>query len=606
MMREKIMRHLGCVALFGILGAAGMACAQDAPVFTPAGEAAERINLLHHRFDKVTEPAFTDEFILADVNLNAERPRRFDEFSGDVSGRFIGALSLMSRGAEDDARLRRLVTELITHQHPDGRFGKASLSFAAADVGPDQMALLWGNGRLLVGLMEYWGRFRDQESLASATRLGDFLLRVFDDCAKPEVIERLRGKAANGFICFTQFNEGLELLTRATGDEKYRDTAVKMEALMEQPGDQHTHGYLTTLRGHMMIYEAEGGKKLLEAVTARYDNLFDTGAVKVNGGLMEFFKENYDRDEGCSEADFVRLALQMWRATGGARYLGDAETCLVNSFSGCQHDTGDFGHRAYDGRGYVAVPGPGRSWWCCSMHGMRAWRDVLDCAVTAPEDGGAKINLFLDGKWAYGPMALSLKRDPSGVGQFVFRVAVDKAPGEARPIAVRVPAWAEAMTLKLNGKPVEAAEEGGYMTVNRAWKAGDLLEAEVRCAVRLRPRDGKTLALADLGGEPVEAAVFVGPWLMGVDAALDPMFHGEPFARNTLLLPDTLDKAEAGPEASQDGVVRPLAVPGMHWSVAYKHEGFPDLCRVVLRPIAEQTAHAQTTVSYWHLVKKAE
>ena len=77
----------------------------------PADELGARIQLIFDRFHKITEPAFTDDFILADVKLNPEYPRRFDEFSGDISGRFLGAVSMMSRGVEDDTQLHRLTAK---------------------------------------------------------------------------------------------------------------------------------------------------------------------------------------------------------------------------------------------------------------------------------------------------------------------------------------------------------------------------------------------------------------------------------------------------------------------------------------------------------------
>ena len=204
---------------------------------------AESINRVFYRFDEVKEPAFSDDFILADVMLNPDQPRRFSDFSGDISGRFLGAVAMTSRGEKDDLQLQRLMGKLLPCQRADGRFGNESLSFTAADIGPDQMALLWGNGRLLVGLLEYHERFPEETAvLEAATRLGDFLLKVFDECATEEVMTRVRGMAANGFICFTQFNEGLELLARATKEEHYRDTAKRMEALLEPRGIQHTHG----------------------------------------------------------------------------------------------------------------------------------------------------------------------------------------------------------------------------------------------------------------------------------------------------------------------------------------------------------------------------
>ena len=238
-----------CVTFFAAAPGAG-----EPPVFTPAGEFGARIQAVLDRYgNQEIAPRFTDDFVLADVVLSPEYPRRFDNFSGDISGRFLGSVSMLPN-PEQAARLEGLVDEIAKHQKPDGRFGTMNLSFAAADIEPENMALLWGNGRLLTGLMEYYEYSGSQKALDCAKKLGDFLIGVYETCSEPDVAKRLEGQAARGFICFTQLIEGLDMLSRATGDDRYLDTAKQIVPLLEPRGVQHTHGYLTTLRGYLMLY----------------------------------------------------------------------------------------------------------------------------------------------------------------------------------------------------------------------------------------------------------------------------------------------------------------------------------------------------------------
>lgn len=586
------------------LGIVGALDAQEAASALGAeGELGARIALVFDRFYRVAEPAFTDDFILADVKLDPAYPRRFDEFSGDISGRFIGAVAMMSRGEADDALLHRLVSQLLPCQRPDGRFGNAALSFTAADVDMAQMALLWGNGRLLVGLLEYHQRFPERaEALAAAVRLGDFLLGVFDECATPAVMERVRGKAANGFICFTQFNEGLELLARATGETRYRDAARKMEPLLEARGAQHTHGYLTTLRGHLMIHESTGAPDLLAAVEARYQDLLASGSVMINGGLLEYFKPDYNRDEGCSEADFLRLCLQLHKATGKEEYLTQAEACLHNIFYANQFETGDFGHRCFDARGYVPHPGAGRAWWCCTMHGLRAFRDALDAVVVHPApEAPFALNLWMEGKWTVDGMTLSIARiyadeNPAGLS---FRVTAESVPETAGNILLRRPGWASAM--RVTGAAPVSADDAAPIAIN-GLAAGASFDVHIECALRFVDRKNQAFTAGELPEDsPAEMAIFYGPWLMGVDSYWNPMFHGEPYSDNCLLIPGggigamrvLYDKEPMSPILS-----------GPRVCVRYRHGGFPDLYTVILQPISDQTMHMQSTVSYWHRVQR--
>ena len=606
----KVLLLIVCFYLCSV----GIAYAEET-ISVAAGELFARINAVHERFDTIIEPEFTDEFILADVMLNPEYPRRFDEFSGDISGRFLGALSVMSRDEKDDARLHRLMEKLLPCQREDGRFGNASLSFAAEDIGPEQMALLWGNGRLLVGLLEYYQRFPEEKAvLESAVRLGDFLLAIYDSCKQPEVMERVRGKAANGFICFTQYNEGLELLSRATGNQQYREIAQSMEPLLEPRGDQHTHGYVTTLRGHLMIYETTRDAKLLEAVEARYQDMIDSGSILLNGGLLEYFKPGYNRDEGCSEADFLRLSLHLWRLTGKEMYLKKAEYCLHNIFYANQFETGDFGHQTYDDRGYIPYSGAGRAWWCCTMHGMRAFRDVLDTVVTVDADtdgqpAAMRVNLWEEGTYGKNENAIRITSlgMPNGTTQLRYKIAVKDASEQGIVLTLRKPFWVSnlqaARIVEKKREPLAVQEAANSITLP-VLRQDEEIEVLLDCEIYLVARNGQHVDLDTLSADKAEEyALFFGPWLLGVDSYWNPMFHGEPYGGNVLLLPGK-DSIGAAFSFNKNPGVPMLNVPVMN--IAYRHEGFTDLCKVTLHPVCDKTTHFQSTVSFWHRVRRAK
>lgn len=576
----------------------GMSAASEAPagVFEAGGELAARIRAVQERFASGIEPAFTDDFVLADVVLDPGYPRRFAEYSGDISGRYIEALTAVPFEGSEVA-VRRLTAAALTHQRADGRFGDAGLSYAADDIAMRQMALLWGNGRLLVGLMRYHAAYPGADALAAATRLGDFLTGVYDTCSHPDVIRRLEGQAASGFICFTQLIEGLELLTRATGDTKYRETAARIVPLLEPRGIQHSHGYLTTLRGYMMLHESTGAPEFLDAARTRFEELAASTDYNIYGGVNEYFGGKGATDEGCSEADLLRVALQLWNATGETRYLEFAERCIVNIFHANQHENGDFGHRVYNDHGYVPMQGAGRAWWCCSMHGLRAYRDILDNVITGDADT-TRLHLFFEGVYTRDGLRLALSR-PAADGDLAqpsFRIVVENAGGAETVLAVRRPSWAEAVHVTLNGAPAEPVVDGDYLTLRRAWIAGDVVELRFDYALRLVTNQGAVLSLSDVGETPVRAALFYGPWLLGVDEDFEPMFHGAPWTDNVLLLPATADAVDRDP----GDAASPQAVGDARLGLDYVHGGFPDLCHVTLRPISELTLHRQSMVTVWH------
>ena len=246
----------------------------------------ERYRLTLERVLHGTSPAYNEEFLLADVRPTPER--RFTEYSGDLSGRYIGALATAAKVYRTSfPELDRLVPKVLELQKPDGYFGGA-FHFDKPD--DDDLALLWGNGRLLVGLLEYHSYQAESTVLNACERLGAFLLRIAPLMLSKSVRDEF-GAAhfASSYICWTQQTEGLADLFSVTGDRRYRLLAQQIAAVIERrPGD-HVHGYLTSLRGLMKLYQATSDARLLQQCEAAWQevvlsgDLLDTGVCPKDG-----------------------------------------------------------------------------------------------------------------------------------------------------------------------------------------------------------------------------------------------------------------------------------------------------------------------------------
>ena len=237
-----------------------------------SGEIHQRIKLVSDRimFGKI--PEMSSDFILADLSLKPEFKRRFTDFSGDISGRYFDVFSSFPH-PDNPINLSKLMDEALQYQRNDGRFGNPELMFDPEKLAGPQMALLWGNGRFLVGMMKYYQMDGQPKVLSAAEKLGDFIIGISDNCASPEVIERLKNKNYMGYICFTQLMEGLILLWDETKNDKYLQAASRIYTLLPSPGRQHSHGYLNTLMGTLMMFERTGKSEHLKYVTDRYDEL---------------------------------------------------------------------------------------------------------------------------------------------------------------------------------------------------------------------------------------------------------------------------------------------------------------------------------------------
>lgn len=238
-----------------------------------AGDLSARFDLTLNRVLSGGPPRFDEAFVIADAAPVSTR--RFTNFSGDVSGRYIGALAAAARHTgQRFPHLDDIVTKTIALQKPDGHFGGA---FSTGKVTNDDMAILWGNGRLLIGLLEYQALYPRAEVLASARRLGDFLVAQSPRFNSHAVRTEYNGeKFAVGYICWTSTLEGVVELYRVTNDARYLALAREIAARTDRHPSQHSHGFLTTLRGIVQLYRVTGERAFLDQTKREWQGVIDS------------------------------------------------------------------------------------------------------------------------------------------------------------------------------------------------------------------------------------------------------------------------------------------------------------------------------------------
>ena len=545
-----------------------------------AGELTSRMELSLDRVRRGGPPVYSDDFVLADAV--PQHLRRFTEFSGDVSGRYLSALATVAQfSGQAIPELDRVAAKLVPLQKADGHFGDA---FSTGAVANSDMALLWGNGRLLIGLLEYHRLKPKPEVLACARRLGDCFVKLGPRFNDPAIIEKFSGdQVAVGYICWTQIIEGLVELNRVTQDEKYLRLAEQIAANTHRYPKEHSHGFVSALRGVLDLYRATQDGQWLRKVETEWEGIISSGNLLPQGALPEIFKPMIANDEGCAEADWLRLNLGLWAETRNPRYLDNAELTLFNEFFFNQFHTGDFGHHILtdDGIGVWSA----RAWWCCTLHGLRAFPQVFQAAFRS-EPARLCYDLPVDGEGA--APGLTVRADSSLAEDASVALLVTKADGVEHALGIRQPVWASALKITINGKALEGVAQVGAVEVRRRWQSGDKLMVRYVMRTRLLPHPQ----------DASRVAVLRGPWFLGVNAQNAPTFFDEPLEKNLVLLPASSSAGDLPLKPVADVRAQPVrfTAPAAHLTLPYLPGGYPVQPQtVVLRPIAEQTAITDAT-----------
>ena len=388
--------------------------------------------------------------------------RPFKNYSGDISGRFLEIMSCLARESQDPHPLLRPLLEELPKQIRSGGYFCASgeidwmqpIDRDGKGASRVMLPALWGNARMLCGLVAACRAFPDNQTLsATARKLGDFYVRVTPRFTDPARMAEYAGGTtyASGYVtCWFPAMEGLVKLATLSGEKKYLETAATIAAFYSAvdtlPVD-HAHGMLCNQVALLLLYEATGDAAYLARVEGRWDDLVRGGYINAAGGILERCRTTFDRDEGCAEADWLRLNLELGRLTGKNRYRDMAERLLHNHFLQNQAATGGFGHRTIlcDRKGVYGFDAKIReATWCCDYHGQIGFINL-------------RAHLLEDGKdGVTSHYALDFTCEESA-GKIISSVSSGIASGEVlrqrlrlenRPpgiLRVRLPGWANAV-----------------------------------------------------------------------------------------------------------------------------------------------------------------
>ena len=370
-----------------------------------------------------------------------------------------------------------------------------------------------------------------------AVRLADHLVRTFGDDARDDQRLDVDGHP--------EVEMGLVELYRETGNVDYlelarRFVAARGHGLMAKDGREPTYfsdrvpvREQTTVEGHAVraVYLGAGaadvaierGDAELLAALERQFAAMEATKTYLTGGLGsrwdgEAFGDAYELPpdrayaESCAAIGGMYWAWRMLLATGDPAYADAIERKLFNGF---------LGGVSLDGQSFFYVnplqlrsgthPDESRS----AAHGRRPWFDVACCppnimrtlaslpGYLATTDGeGVQVHQYAPSTVAAavegGEVGLAVVTDYPWDG--LVRVRIDQAPEQEWTLSLRVPAWAEGATLRLDPRGDEEAVErlappGAYVPVRRSWAAGDVVELSLPLAVRFVEADDRVDAV---------------------------------------------------------------------------------------------------------------
>ncbi|RFF45125.1 glycoside hydrolase family 127 protein [Xanthomonas campestris] len=469
-----------------------------------------------------------------------------DTIAGHTLGHYLSALALM-HAQTDDAHCRTrasyLVAELarcqahvgdgyvagFTRKNAAGQIESGRAVFDELKRGKIEPLPFYLNGswaplytwhKLFAGLLDVHVHCDNAQALQVAVALAGYLQGIFaalDDTQLQKVLSCEFGGLNESFV---------ELHVR-TGDAQWLALAQRLhhhavfDPLVAQRDElvhQHSNTNIPKLIGLAREYEVTGDAASGAAARFFWNTVTDHHSYVIGGnGDREYFQQpdsiskflTEQTCEHCSSYNMLKLTRHLYQWGPQAAYFDYYERTLLNHVMAQQHPrTGMFTYMtpmlAGEARGWSS---PFDDFWCCVGSGMEAHAQFGDSIYW--EDGqGVAINLYVPSR-VRNAAGLDMTLHSALPAQGSVSLRIDAAPAAQRTLSLRVPGWAAAPVLQLNGAVVDAAAVDGYLRVTRIWHPGDTLNLSLQMPLRLEatPDDpawvsllrGPLVLAADLG-----------------------------------------------------------------------------------------------------------
>lgn len=481
---------------------------------------------LERNFNRLEEERYQSDHVFLTEEQSGGWP-------GDTEGRTILGLVLEAQATGRTPRyldeiIRRVPAHLNAAGYMGGVFG-----------GVMNEQQLSGNGWLLRGLCEYYLWRHDAALLPVIRRVASLFMNGkghFSTYSLDAADHSSAGGGASGNIAgqrgrwkystdvgcvfigmdgFLQAYAVLRLPEMKPVAQEMVDRFLQMDLLALKA---QTHATLTACRALLRYAAITGERRYVDEAEKRFRLYLDYGMTE-NYANYNWF-ERYDTwTEPCAIVDSYMLAVQLWQQTRRPEYLDVAERIYYNAICHGQRANGGFGCDNCPGKGArtmrlkVSTP---EAYWCCTMRGGEGLSRAAqyssfvgrrDVFITFYHAGSATFSV------GNGLLSLSETTAYPYRGQ-VKIVVTDNSAGKVR-LHLRAPGWGSDYCLHLNGTAVTPKAENGFVTLNRHFRRGDVVELTFKEHGAIEPVQNR------MNADPSWRRVFYGPLLLAAGGRSD-------------------------------------------------------------------------------------
>lgn len=450
--------------------------------------------------------------LLAPYRRGAGLPPRADNYpnwentglDGHIGGHYLSALAYMYAATGNEEIRRRLdymIKELKECQDhagdgylyggPDGRRIWAEVKEGRIDAGRFNLnggwVPLYNIHKIFNGLKDAYVVYGSNDAREMLVKLTDW----FDTVTAALTDEQLQGmlQSEHGGL-----NEVFADVADITGNPHYLEMARRFShreildplvAGEDKLTGFHANTQIPKVIGYKRIADLGGDPSWDDAADYFWHTVTGNRSVSIGGNsVYEHFHPADDftammtseqGPETCNTYNMLRLTRLLYATNPQPEYVDFYERALYNHIlSTIDPVQGGFVYFTPMRPGHYRVYSqPQTSFWCCVGSGLENHARYGEMIYARSSDT-LRVNMFIPSVLSAEEGRLEIVTDFPRSEMTRIAVTPTKEGGEFA-IGVRVPGWAEGMSLSLNGKDVTPEVNDGLMTVRRKWHRGDTL-----------------------------------------------------------------------------------------------------------------------------------
>ncbi|MCK3685797.1 beta-L-arabinofuranosidase domain-containing protein [Maribellus sp. YY47] len=385
---------------------------------------------------------------------------------------------------------------------------------------------IWGRKYSMLGLIRYYEISKDRKALKAAQKVADHLLTQVGPGKKDITYTgNYHGMASSSVL------EPIVYLYKHTGEQRYLDFASYIVQQWENEdgpkliskavegvwvserfphpdvwwswdNGQKAYEMMSCYEGLLQLYLVNQNPKYLKAVVDVVENIINT-EINVAGsgsafecwyhGIENQTRPTYHTMETCVTMTWMKLCYNLLQVTGEPHYADQIEKTFYNALMASMEYNGNeiAKYSPLEGRRHAGEQQCGMHINCCNANGPRGF--TLMPGYSYMTSGNTVfVNFYCQSEAQIklaGNNEIIIRQTTTypESGRITFEIQPEKEA--SFELALRIPAWSEENSLKVNNEKIDGIVAGTYQRINRTWNKGDKIELTLDLRGRLVKED---------------------------------------------------------------------------------------------------------------------